>query len=82
MHNHPGEHWQRNHGLLTLNLESLIADFRKAVDGLGGYLRSTPELRELARVELEGRRVRLVPVTAVMPVSPSVSGSSATASSA
>ena len=47
-------------GLLIINLESLMDDFRVAVHDLGDYLRSSPELRELARAELEQREMRVV----------------------
>jgi hypothetical protein len=62
MHNSPSEHWKTNHGILTLNLQSLIEDFREAVDNLGALLRSTDEMRDLAAAELAGRTVRLVPI--------------------
>ncbi len=62
-HNHPELHWQRaRDARLLLNLQSLIADFRQAVDLLGGLLRSTPDMLEVAHNELASRAVQLVPV--------------------
>ncbi len=78
IHNQPGEHWELNHGMLTLNLQSVIDDFRWAVDTLGELLRSTDEMRELAAAELAGRTIRLIPITVVAPVSvPEASASNA-----
>ena len=62
IHNSPVAHWKTNHGILTLDLQSLIEDFREAVDNLGALLRSTDEMRELAARELDGRTVKLVPI--------------------
>ena len=70
IHNNRGEHLERHDGHVLLDLQGLIADFRAAVDNLGEHLRSTPQLRELARVELEGRTVRLKPIIVLAPGSP------------
>jgi hypothetical protein len=62
-HNHPEAHWQRaRNAQFLLDLQSLIADFREAVDNLGGLLRSTPDMLQIAHDELASREVQLVPV--------------------
>lgn len=46
-------------GRPTLNLESLVADFRSAVDELGPVLRRTDELRRRAAAEVERSTVHV-----------------------
>lgn len=49
-------------GRPTLNLESLIADFRDAVDDLAEILRASVEMRQLAADELARRTVSIAPM--------------------
>lgn len=59
-HGRPDDHLVPGRdGRPTLNLESLIADFRAAVDELGPVLRGTDELRQRAAVEVSLRGVHV-----------------------
>lgn len=51
-------------GRTMLDLESLIADFRAAVDHLGAELRNSAEMRQVAADELARRHVTVTPVDA------------------
>jgi hypothetical protein len=62
-HDNPWAHRQRaSTGELIVDLQSLIADFREAVDDLGKRLRSSPQLRHETQSELTQRRVRTVAI--------------------
>lgn len=62
-HNHPENHLgTNNRKIVLLDLHGLISDFYEAVDNLGDLLRSTPEMRALASLELGGRTIRLITV--------------------
>jgi hypothetical protein len=57
-HRHPELHLvPADDGRPIVNLESFVSDFREAVDSLGAYLDSTPELRERAAAEVAARRL-------------------------
>jgi hypothetical protein len=74
-HNSPGSHWRLTEaGHPTLDLGSLIADYREAVDNLGELLRASPTLRGVARAELEKRTVVTVPMSGIAQTSPSLTG--------
>ena len=75
-HNRPDVHLTKTSSGPMLDLQSLVADFREAVDNLGALLRASPELREAARTELETRAVRIISVTIERPGS--APGASAT----
>jgi hypothetical protein len=63
IHNTPGKHWKIEQGARVLDLQSLVADYREAVDNLAPLLRSSPEMQALASAELAGRTVRLITIT-------------------
>ncbi|HJX46712.1 MAG TPA: hypothetical protein VJ375_02615 [Gaiellaceae bacterium] len=58
IHNSPGDHLQPSaDGRSMLNLESLIDDFRAAVDDLAGILRASTVMRAVAASEVALRQV-------------------------
>jgi len=60
VHDRPDEHLAPGvDGRPKLNLQSLIADFRLAVDQLGPILRASDELRQLAADEVARRTVHV-----------------------
>jgi hypothetical protein len=62
IHNTPAKHWKIERGARVLDLQSLVADYREAVDNLAPLLRSSLEMKALATAELAGRTVRLVTI--------------------
>jgi hypothetical protein len=56
IHNTPGMHLP---SAGVLNLEGLIADFQEAVDSLGAGLRKSPEMRQVAAIEIQRRQVTI-----------------------
>jgi hypothetical protein len=62
IHNHPEQHWRTLGRLRTLDLQSLIDDFRHAVGNLEGMIRTDASLLEAARAELGERTVRPIVV--------------------
>jgi hypothetical protein len=61
-HHHPDLHWVIADGRRVLNLESLVADFREAVDNLGTLLRGDPELRQSAEADVAQRELTSVSI--------------------
>lgn len=56
-HNARSKHWKIDRGARLLDLQSLVADYREAVDNLAPLLRSSAEMKALATAELAGRTV-------------------------